>query len=387
MLHDLLVLELASVLAGPSVGQFLAELGARVVKVENLRTGGDVTRRWRLAEEAAGGHPSAYFACCNWGKESLALDLKKPEGRALVHQLAEQADVVLASYRPGAAARLGVDAATLRALNPRLIYAQVTGYGEGDERAGYDAVIQAESGYMHLNGAPDGPPTKLPVALMDVLAGHQLKQAVLLALLARTQTGEGQVVSVSLMAAAVSGLVNQATNWLVAGVAPQRMGSAHPNIAPYGTPYAVADGAVVLAVGTDAQFARLCAVLAQPERAQDPRFASNAARVQHRTVLDAWLAPALARWQQGELLTALHEQAIPAGAIRSVDQVFAQAAGQELRLHTATATGLRQAVFAVPPALDPPPALGSDSAAVLRELLGLDEGAVQRLAAAGVIAG
>ncbi|MEM8559664.1 MAG: CaiB/BaiF CoA-transferase family protein, partial [Bacteroidota bacterium] len=270
---DLVVLELANVLAGPSVGQFFAELGATVWKVESPRTQGDVTRRWRLPTEPDTDRP-AYFTAVNWGKQSLALDLAHPDGRALLHQLAAQSDVVLTSFRPGTAARLGADAATLRALDARLVVASISGYGSDHLRAGYDAVVQAESGWMFMNGYPDGPPTKLPVALVDVLAAHQLKQAILVALLQRARTGEGAHVHVSLLDAAVSALVNQASNWLTAGHSPQRMGSAHPNIAPYGSLFRTADGHdLLLAVGTDRQFAHLCTVLGLDGLPDDPRFA------------------------------------------------------------------------------------------------------------------
>ena len=296
-LAGLRVLELAAVLAGPSVGQFLAELGADVVKVENVRTRGDVTRTWHLAVEEPSDDRPAYFCAANWGKRSVALDLAHPDGRAALHALARRADVVLTAYKPGDAERLGADAATLRALAPRLVVAALTGYGDGDPRAGYDAVVQAEAGFTHLNGEPDGPPTKMPVALMDVLAAHQLKEGVLLALLRRERAGEGAEVRVSLLGAGVAALANQGTAWLGAGVAPRRRGSAHPQIAPYGTLYPTADGAVVLAVGTDAQFADLAAVLGLDALAADARFATNPARVRHRTALDEALAARTTGWR------------------------------------------------------------------------------------------
>lgn len=385
MLRDLVVLELAAVLAGPSVGQFFAELGAEVLKVENLRTGGDVTRRWRLPTEGDDDRPS-YFACCNWGKRSLALDLQTAEGQALVHALAAQSDVVLASFKPGDAERLGVDAATLRARNPRLVYGALTGYGPDDPRPGYDAVVQAESGFTGLNGPPEGPPVKMPVALVDLLAAHQLKEGLLLALWQRERTGRGGAVTVSLFDAAVSALANQATAYLQAGVVPQRQGSDHPSIAPYGTLFPVADGAVVLAVGTDRQFAALCAVLGL-NLARDPRFATNAARVRHRAALHEALRPALARQAQAALLGALHAQHVPAGAVRTLDAVFAQAGAAALTLRHGPLAGLRQRAFtleaAAPPPLAPPPAYGADTAAVLRARLGLDADALAGLAAVG----
>ncbi|MDX5435772.1 MAG: CoA transferase, partial [Pontibacter sp.] len=206
---DMLVLELASVLAGPSVGQFFAELGAQVLKVENAATHGDVTRSWKLGSEPADTDTPAYFCAANWGKSSLALNLAEPEQLQQLYTYVKRADVVIASYKPGDAEKLKVDYKTLQDLNPRLIYGHITGYGTHDSRAGYDAVVQAESGFMYLNGEPEGPPVKMPVALMDVLTAHQLKEGLLVALLHRERTGLGQLVQVSLLQAAVSALANQ----------------------------------------------------------------------------------------------------------------------------------------------------------------------------------
>ena len=393
MLSDLRVLELASVLAGPSVGQFFAELGATVIKVENPRTKGDVTRRWTLPGETPADDRSAYFCCCNYGKQSLALDLGAAAGQEVLHALVEKADIVIASYRPGTAEKLTADAATLRALNPALLYGHITGYGPDNPRAGYDAVIQAESGFMAMNGAPDGPPTKLPVALMDVLAAHQLKQALLVGLLQRTATGHGGYFPVSLMHAAVSGLANQATNYLVAGHVPQRMGSAHPNIAPYGTPYPTADGtAVILAVGTDRQFVALCEVLDLPDLPSDARFATNAARVEHRAALDRALRTAIGAHDRAPLLEALQARHVPAGAVRTLPAVFDDAHVEPM-VHQAemdeAPPGLRQ----MPPGahlaadLRPPPRYGADTDAVLRTHVGLTTDAIRRLREAGVVEG
>lgn len=395
MLHDLLVLELASVLAGPSVGQFFAELGATVVKIENPRTQGDVTRRWRLPDEPTGDDDrSAYFCCCNHGKQSVALDLSADEGQAVLHALARQADVVLSSFRPGTAAALGADAETLRDVNPSLLVGEISGYGPDDPRAGYDAVIQAEAGFTYMNGAPDGPPTKMPVALMDVLAAHQLKEGLLVGLLRRSRTGAGGVVHVSLMDAAVSGLANQATNWLVGNHVPQRMGSAHPNIAPYGTPYATSSGpSVVLAVGTDRQFAALCEVLGVDGLPANPNFATNAARVEHRDALDAVLRARIGQMDAETLLSTLRERHVPAGPVRTMPQVFAasSARGMTLRPDDGPA-GLRQVAFdgSTPSDDDgtmrPPPRYAAHTASVLRDRLGLADARIDALASDDVIA-
>ena len=244
MLQDLRVLELASVLAGPSVGQFFAELGAEVIKIENLKTDGDITRTWKGAGEQTDDR-SAYFCAVNWGKKSVAVDLSTEIGRQLVQKIATKSDVVIASYKPGDAEKLGVSYEQLKKVNEKIIYGQVTGYGSDNDRVGYDAVIQAESGFMDLNGEKGGTPTKMPVALVDVLAGHHLKEGLLLALLKRERTGEGSFVEVSLIQTAISSLTNQATNWLVAGKVPSRAGSAHPNIAPYGESVLTKDGMIL----------------------------------------------------------------------------------------------------------------------------------------------
>ncbi|MBL7877640.1 MAG: CoA transferase, partial [Cyclobacteriaceae bacterium] len=276
MFQNLKVLELASVLAGPSVGQFFAELGASVIKVENLIAGGDVTRSWKSRGEQTDDR-SAYFCSVNWGKKSVAMDLNTLEGKSVVQKLAAASDLVIASYKPGDAEKLGVSYNQLRTTNEKLIYGQITGYGSDTDRVGYDAVIQAESGFMDLNGEAEGDPTKMPVALIDVLAAHHLKEGLLLALLKRERTGHGSFIEVSLIQAAVSSLINQASNWLVAKQLPSRQGSSHPNIAPYGDYFLTRDGKkILLAVGSDRQFLSLLKIL---KLEAHPEFATNALRV------------------------------------------------------------------------------------------------------------
>ncbi len=377
-LSDLVVVELASVLAGPSVGMFFAEHGARVVKVE--APAGDVTRRWHLAAEDPADDRPAYFCAVNWGKESVVLDLTAAGGRDVLHRLVARADLVVSSFRPGAAHALGAGADTLRALNPRLVVVEVDGYGPGDARPGYDAVIQAEAGFMALNGSADGPPTKMPVALVDVLAAHQLKEAALVALLARERTGEGATVRVSLLGAAVASLANQAANWLTAGVSPRRMGSAHPNIAPYGTPYPTATGDVVLAVGTGRQFAALVETLGRSDLAEDARFATNAARVRHRDALDVALADALRSHDRADLLATLAERGVPAGAVRDLPAVFEQPEAQRLVLDDgAGRAAVRTVATGEARSLSPPPHLGADTETTLADLLALSADEVRRL--------
>ena len=234
---------------------FFAELGSRVIKIENPNTGGDITRGWKLAAESEHSEISAYFSAVNWGKESLALDLTKGPQLEILHRLASKADILIQNFKSGAAEKLGVDYKTLSRLNSKLIYAEISAYGSDDSRAGFDAVIQAESGFTYINGSEKSGSIKMPVALTDLLTAHQVKEAVLIALLRRTQSAKGSHICASLLRSAVCSLANQAANWLAAGVVPQRIGSEHPNIAPYGTVYETKDGKeFVLAVGTDKQF-------------------------------------------------------------------------------------------------------------------------------------
>ncbi|OGX85047.1 carnitine dehydratase [Hymenobacter glacialis] len=272
------IIELASVLAGPQVGQFFAELGAEVLKIESPV--GDVTRTWKTSAETVGpagevASVSAYFAASNWGKQSVILDLATADGQTSLHRLAATADIILASYKPGDAEKLQADYATLSNVNPRLIYGHITGYGPANARAGYDAVLQAEAGFMHLNApGPNQPPQKMPVAMVDLLAAHQLKEGLLVALLQREKTGRGTLVQVSLLHSALAALANQASSFLVTGHDPQPLGSGHPSIVPYGTVYRAANGRqLVLAVGSDSQFRHLCTALEQPEWAPTPASA------------------------------------------------------------------------------------------------------------------
>lgn len=322
---NLVVLELAGVLAGPSVGQFFAELGARVIKLENPSTHGDVTRTWKMPGETSG-DLSSYFHSCNWGKESIAVDLKSDLGKAVMHDLAAKSDVIISNYISKAARKLEADYDSFRALNPGVILGSIVGYGPHSDRPGYDAIIQAEAGYYYVNGDPQSPawkPTKMPVPLMDILAGHQLKQALLVALIKKQMTGEGSEVTVSLFDAAVSALTNQATSYLVAGQTPSPMGSEHPNIAPYGSVYKSKDGRnVVLAVGTDKQFSSLCQLLHISDVAKDPRFEKNADRVTHRKVLKAILQQSISELDRKSFLEACETFGIPAGAVHRMDEVF-----------------------------------------------------------------
>ncbi|UOQ71846.1 CaiB/BaiF CoA transferase family protein [Hymenobacter cellulosilyticus] len=365
------MLELASVLAGPQVGQFFAELGATVLKVE--APAGDVTRTWKTRAETTDSDVSAYFSCANWGKQSVVLDLTTAAGKEQVQQLAARADVVVASYKPGDAEKLGVDYATLRAQNPGLIYAHLTGYGPAVARAGYDAVLQAEAGFMHLNAKPGQEPQKMPVAMIDLLAAHQLKEGLLTALYHRCRTGQGSLVQVSLLDSALASLANQAASWLVTGRDPQPLGSGHPSIVPYGTVYAAGNGrSLVLAVGADRQFRHLCQALGRPEWATEARFQTNEARVAHRAELESLLQARVAEVNGDELLSQLEELGVPAGAVRTVGEALALESGQQMLLPTAEAgfQGLRTVAFQSSSwpraaALVAPPHLGEHTAEVI----------------------
>lgn len=368
---DLKVLELASVLAGPSVGQFFAELGAEVIKVENLAGGGDVTRTWKTTSEPPG-DLSAYFCCCNWGKKSIALNLSTSNDREVLMKLAQRSDVVIASYKPGDAEKLGVSYRQLQAVHPKIIYGQITGYGSNQDRVGYDAVIQAESGFMDLNGEADGAPTKMPVALIDILAAHQLKEALLLALLRKDRTGEGGFVEVSLLDAAIASLANQATNWLMTGKLPTRKGSAHPNIAPYGESFITKDGKrILLAIGSDKQFQALMKILNDARAAEQPEFATNEARVKNRTDLNTILAQAIQQQEGQSFLAELHRHKIPAGQLQNLREVFHQETAQHLVYRATSLAGVRNFVASGfgSTSLSRPPHFGEHTKEVLAMLL------------------
>ncbi len=329
MLQHLTVVELAGVLAGPAVGMFFAELGAKVIKIEH--PDGDVTRQWKLPSEDAASQVSAYFSAVNWGKAYQRINLKTAQGQEEVLSLLATADVVLTNFKAGDDVKLGLDYETLKSLNPKLIYGAITGFGAGDPRTAFDVVLQAEAGLMYMNGTPESGPVKWPVAVVDLMAAHQLKEGILLALLQRERTGQGAKVTVSLYDAAVASLANQATNWLMAGHVPQRLGSLHPNIAPYGETLMCADGGqIVLAVGSNGQFESLCRVLGLEELPADPRFANNYQRVLHRQQLIDLLQAQAAPWQRDGLLAALLAAQVPAGAIRNMQEVFGQPRAQQL---------------------------------------------------------
>jgi crotonobetainyl-CoA:carnitine CoA-transferase CaiB-like acyl-CoA transferase len=326
-LAGLRVLELARILAGPWVGQLLADLGADVVKVERPGAGDD-TRGWGppFIEAADGGDLSAaYFHACNRGKRSIAVDFETPEGQSLIRDLAIHADVVVENFKVGGLKKYGLDYESLKAVNPRLVYCSITGFGQNGPyatRAGYDFMIQGMGGIMDLTGDPDGEPQKIGVAFADIFTGVYSVVGVLAALRQRDETGAGAHLDMALLDVQTSVLANQAMNYLASGKTPRRMGNAHPNIVPYQV-FPVADGHVIVAVGNDSQFARFAAVLDSPELAQDERFRTNAGRVSHRPELVPLLTAQTIKVARDFLLSALEAQGVPAGPINTVADVFA----------------------------------------------------------------
>lgn len=360
ILNGIKVIELSSVLAGPSVGQFLAECGAEVIKIENFSTGGDVTRSWKLSTENIENDISAYFSCANWGKKSICLDLPKENEK--LYELVKGADIVLASYKPGDGEKLKADYVHLATINPQIIYAHITGYGNDTNLVGYDAIIQAEAGFTYMNGEKKGNSVKMPVALVDLLAAHQLKEAILLAYIRKLKTGQGAYLHVSLFESAVCALANQATNWLVAGHIPAKMGNEHPNIVPYGNIFKTKDGSVVLAVGNDKQFALLCYHLEMPLLAQNEKFITNAERVKNREELIKTLEIAFENVETNHIIEKLQKANVPIGKIRNMKEVFEEQLAQNLVLKADKNAGLRQIAFSINDEflcnISPPPHLG-----------------------------
>jgi len=324
-LEGLKVLELARILAGPWAGQTLADLGADVVKVES--PDGDDTRSWGppFVTAADGGDLSAaYFHACNRGKRSVIADFATEEGRALVRKLAASADVLIENFKVGGLAKYGLDHESLKAVNPRLIYASITGFGQDGpyaNRAGYDFLIQGMGGAMSITGDPNGQPTKTGFAMADIFSGLYATVGILAALRRRDETGEGARIDCALMDSQVSVLANQALNFLVSGKAPQRLGNAHPSIVPYEV-FPVADGHIIIAVGNDGQYRRLCEVLGEAEMGSDPDYATNPARVENRAALIARLSALTMGWQRDDLLAQLEKAGVPAGPINSIADVF-----------------------------------------------------------------
>lgn len=316
---DLVVVELASVLAGPSVGKFFAECGARVIKVEHPNNG-DVTRSWKVEGET---NPiSAYYASVNAGKEILRLDVSTSDSKHQLADLLKKADIVLMNFRNESAKKLGLAIEELRITYPSLIIGQIDAFNAHSNRPAYDIVLQAEAGYLSICGSKDSP-ARLPVAFIDILAGHQLKEGILMALLHKSKSNQGCVVRVNLLESAIGALMNQASNYLMANYLAQPMGTLHPNIAPYGEYFDCLDGKrLVLAIGNDVQFAKLIDLLGMPDLIKNERFCNNIARVNHRIELKEIMDPVFMRKHRKAWMEEFIENDIPAGAILNLQEVL-----------------------------------------------------------------
>ena len=363
-LEGLRVLELARILAGPWAGQLLSDLGATVVKVESPE--GDDTRRWGPPFiERDGETAAAYFHACNRGKRSVVADFSTEEGRETVRRLAAEADVVIENFKLGGLDRYGLGWEALQAANPRLVWCSITGFGQDGpyaHRAGYDYIVQGMSGLMSITGEPDREPQKVGVAVTDIFTGVYATTAILAAIHQRDRTGQGQRIDMALLDVAAAVTANQAMNYLASGQAPRRMGNAHPNIVPYQV-FACADGHAIVAVGNDGQFRRFCALLGLEALGTDPRYATNPARLAHREELVPLLQEAVMHLTRDGLLAACEAQAVPAGPINDMDDVFAdpQVVARRLRIDPGGVPGVRTPILFsdAPLSLDvPSPRLG-----------------------------
>ena len=399
-LSDIRVLDLTRVLAGPWATQMLADLGAEVIKIEKPGEGDD-TRGWgppfvKRADGSDG--DAAYFHSANRGKKSVAIDMAKPEGAALIKALAAKADVLVENFKVGGLKKYGLDYETLSALNPRLIYCSITGFGQDGpyaNRAGYDFMIQGMAGVMSITGEPDGEPMKMGVAFADIFSGLHAMIGIEAALIAREKTGIGQHIDIALLDTQVSVLANQAMNYLVSGRAPKRLGNAHPNIVPYQT-FETSDGHIIMAVGNDRQFAEYARIIGAPEIAADQRFTTNRGRVENRDMLIPLLKPLMKAKTTAAWVAAFEADAVPCGPINTLDQVFenpqvkARGLLQELEANDGSKvpTVRGPIVFSGSTEVEshPSPQLGQDTESVLKDVLSLPEADVRGLKEKGVVA-
>ena len=376
-LNGIRVLDLSRVLAGPYCTMVLGDLGADVIKVESPE--GDETRSWGppFAERE-----SAYYLCVNRNKRSIVVNFKTEQGLKIIHELIEHSDILVENFRPGTLARFSLDFESASAINPKLIYCSITGFGQTGplrDKPGYDFMIQAMGGLMSITGEPDGEPMKVGVAVADLFAGQNALIAILAALQARTQTGRGQHLDISLFDSQVGMLANVASNYLVSGNLPKRYGNAHANIVPYQS-FQASDAWFVVAVGNDKQFEKLCEVIRNEEFANDPRFVLNSGRVQHRDQLISILQPIFLRRTAAEWLSALEGAGIPCGPINTLDKVFAepQIEAREMLIHMQHSEIGDLGLVGSPLKFSdtpvgykrPPPRLGEHTEQVLRELFG-----------------
>ena len=408
------VLDLSRVLAGPWCTQMLADLGADVVKIERPIVGDD-TRHWGPPflkdSEGNASNQASYYAACNRNKRSVTIDMAQPEGQALIRQMAAEADVLVENFKVGGLKQYGLDYDSLKAVNPRLIYCSVTGFGQTGpyaERAGYDLMVQAMSGLMsitgHADGEPGGGPLKVGVAVIDVFTGLYAANAVQAALLARQSTGEGQHIDMALLDVAMAVLANQASGFLATGKAPSRAGNIHPSLAPY-QDFPSKDGNVLLAIGNDGQFARYCEAIGHGDWARDARFATNTSRVQHRAELLALMMPVMKTRTTTEWIALFEDKAVPCGPINTVAEAFedpqVKARGLRMELprwaNESDANAAKDSVNMIPGVANPirmsgtpityrnaPPALGQHTREVLQEM-GLSDDAITNLTTKNIV--
>jgi crotonobetainyl-CoA:carnitine CoA-transferase CaiB-like acyl-CoA transferase len=397
------VLDLSRVLAAPWATQILGDLGAEVLKIEQPGKGDD-TRGWGppFLDDGSARPDAAYYLCANRNKRSVAIDFSRPEGAALVRRLAADADILVENFRTGGLAKYGLDATSLLAAHPRLIYCSITGFGQTGPyaaRGGYDFLIQGMSGLMSITGRPEGEPgegpMKVGLPVSDLFTGLYATVSILAALNHRSRSGEGQHIDCALLDSQVALLVNQAMNYLVGGAVPRRLGNAHPNVVPY-RDFAASDDYILVACGSDGQFRALCGLLDRDDLATDPRFATNASRNRDRRSLEVELARSIAPWRAADLLAAMEKAGVPGGPINSVDQVLEdpQIVAREMLRVMRRDDGTDVQVIAFPARLSrspasyrlAPPRLGQDTREVLAAELGLAAAEIDRLLAAGVVA-
>lgn len=385
-LSGIRVIELARVLAGPWAGQMLADLGADVIKVENPE-GGDDTRAWGppFVEGADGENLSAaYYHSTNRNKRSIAVDLKTKEGQETVRRLCASADVVIENFKRGGLEKYGLDYESLKAINPKLVYCSITGFGQNGpyaDFAGYDYIVQGMSGFMSITGERDGEPMKAGVAIADIFTGIYAVTAIQAALIHVMKTGQGQFVDMALLDVMSAVLANQNMNYLISGKPPTRLGNAHPNISPYEV-VPTSDGHLILAVGNDGQFKRLCTILGIPTVAEDERFATNKARVANKVEVRRIVTAETEKWQKRDLLSACEQNAVPAGPINSIEEMFAdpqvQARGLKIDLSDDRGTsipGVRTPIVLSETPLRyerPSPRIGEHGNEILAELAELE---------------
>lgn len=330
MFEDLLVVDLSTVLAGPSVATFFAELGAKVIKVENKK-GYDVTRSWKLPNENKESIISAYFSSVNYKKQYIQLNLRTEEDHQDFLQLIKVADILIMNFKHGDQEKLGLEESVLRKCNPGLIIGKISGFGKESDRVAYDLILQAETGFMSMNGTSESGPVKMPVAMIDVLAAHQLKEGILVAMLKLKESGKATTVTVSLYDAAVSSLVNQASNYLMQQHIPERIGSLHPNIAPYGEIFTTKDNAqITFAIGSNTHFEKLCDYLLLEDLKTDIRFSDNQSRVINRLLLQGKLQERIAEINADDVLKVMHNEHVPTGKIKDLKEVFENPTAQRL---------------------------------------------------------